>query len=97
MRQKVEGALKELEKTDTTERVPETEGAPWVSPIVVVPKKDGDVRICMDMRAANAAIQSVRHPILMVDEVRFELNGAKFFSKLDMSQASHRLELDTQS
>ena len=85
VRQKVKTALKELEEQDIIEKVPDNEGTPWISPIVVVPKKDGGVRICVDMRLANEAIQRIRHPIPTVDDVRFELNGAKFFMKLDLS------------
>lgn len=65
MRKKVEYALKE--KTGMIERMLETEGTPWVSPTVAAPKKDGDVHICVDMRAANTAIQRVRHPLQTVD------------------------------
>ncbi|CAB4016472.1 Retrovirus-related Pol poly from transposon, partial [Paramuricea clavata] len=50
IRKQVEDALKALEKEDVIERVSENEATPWVSPIVVVPKKDGGVRICGDMR-----------------------------------------------
>ncbi|CAB4026670.1 Hypothetical predicted protein [Paramuricea clavata] len=49
------------------------------------------------MRLANEAIRRVRHPIPTVNDVSFALNGAKFFSKLDLSQAYHQLELDEQS
>jgi hypothetical protein len=51
------------------------------------------------MRQANEAIKRVRHPIPTVDDVRFELSGAKYFSKLDLSQAYHvhQLELDPKS
>lgn len=38
--------------------MPEDQLTPWVSPIVAVPKKDGGVRICVDMRLANEAIKS---------------------------------------
>jgi hypothetical protein len=69
----------------------------WVSTIVAVPKKDGGVRICVDMRAANEAIKRVRHPIPTVKYISFELNGATCFSKLDLSQAYHQLELDEAS
>lgn len=62
-----------------------------------MPKKDGGVRICVDMRQTNEAIKRIRHPIPTVDDVRFELNGAKYFSKLDLSQAYHQLELDPKS
>ena len=97
IRNKVKDAIITLEKDDIIERVPEAEPTPWVSPIVAVPKKDGGVRICVDMRQANEAIKRVRHPIPTVDDVRFKLNGAKYFSKLDLSQAYHQLELDPKS
>jgi hypothetical protein len=89
--------LKALEKEDVIERVPENEATPWVSPIVVVPKKDGRVRICVDMRQANEAICRVWHPIPTVNDVSFALNGAQYFTKLDLSQAYHQLVLDQES
>ena len=46
------------------------------------------------MRKANKAIKRVRYLIPTVDEISQELNGAKFFSKLDLAQAYHQLELD---
>jgi len=97
IREKVKNAITELEKQDIIEKVPEDEATPWVSPIVAVPKKDGQVRICVDMRLANEAIRRVRHPIPTVNDISFALNGAKFFSKLDLSQAYHQLELHEQS
>ena len=83
-----------MENNDIIERVPENQPTPWVSPIVVVPKKDGNVRLCVDMRMANEAIKRVRHPIPTVEDISLELNGAQWFSKLDLSQAYHQLELD---
>ena len=56
----------------------------WVSPLVVVPKTDGDVRICLDMRRANSAIEWERHPIPTIEEVLYDLNGSTVFSKLDL-------------
>ncbi len=94
IRKKVEDALRTLEEEDIIERVPENEATPWVSPIVVVPKKDGGVRLCVDMRQANEAIRRVRHPIPTVNDVSFALNGAQYFTKLDLSQAYHQLVLD---
>lgn len=49
------------------------------------------------MRLANLAIKRVRHPIPTVEDISFELNGAKYFSKLDLLQAYHQLELDESS
>ena len=49
------------------------------------------------MLQANAAIKSVRPPIPMVEDLSLELNGMKYFSKLDLSQAYHQLELHKDS
>ena len=49
------------------------------------------------MRLANQAIQRVRHLIPTVDDVSLDLNGAQYFSKLDLTQAYHQLELDSES
>ena len=70
----------------------------WVSPAVFAPKpgKD-DVRICVDMRCANEAIQREKRPIPTVDEVLEELNGSTVFSKLDMNMGFHQIELEESS
>lgn len=55
LRKKVKEELRQLEEKNIIEKV---EGATsWVSPIVASPKKDGSVRICVDMRMPNTAIQ----------------------------------------
>ncbi|XP_065058441.1 uncharacterized protein LOC135686185 [Rhopilema esculentum] len=97
IRKKVKVAIKELESQGIIEKVPDSQPTPWVSAIVAVPKKDGNVRICVDMRAANTAIKRVRHLIPTVADISLELNGARFFSKLDLSQAYHQLELHPDS
>ncbi|GFN79083.1 Pol polyprotein [Plakobranchus ocellatus] len=91
-RKDVEREIKRLEEADIIESV---EGpTPWVSPIVIVPKKTGGVRLCVDMREANKAIKRERHPMPTIDDMIHNLNGAKFFSRIDLQQAFHQLELD---
>ena len=53
----------QLEKDEQQEVIERVDGpTPWVSPIVVAPKREpGKVRICIDMRQANKAIQRERH------------------------------------
>ncbi len=72
---------------------------PWISPIVTLPKpKDPDeVRVCVDMRQANTAIQRERHLTPTMDDVIHELNGATVFSKLDLPAGYHQLELHPDS
>ena len=91
MRDKLEQKLNELVDLDVIERA---EGpTPWISPVVVVPKPNGDIRLCVDMRQANGAIVRERHPIPTVDEVLHELNGSTVFRKLDIKWAFHQVEL----
>jgi hypothetical protein len=48
----------------------------WVSPIVVVQKKYGNIRICTDLRMVNAAIIEEKHPIPDIDTLLSEMHGA---------------------
>ena len=61
--------------------------------MVVVLKKDPSVRLCVDMRVPNTAIKRVRYPIPTLNDITIQLNGAKYFSKLDLNQAYHQLPL----
>ena len=71
--------------------------APWVNPVVIVPKYNGKIHLCVDMRQANQAIMRRRYPIPMVDEVLHTMNGSKVFSKLDLKWGYHQLELSPES
>ena len=84
-RDKVKDAIEKLEKEGIIERVPENQPTPWVSLVVVVSKSDGIVRMCMDMRMANQAIQRVHHLIPTVEDVSLDLNQAKYFTNLTCS------------
>lgn len=97
-RPKLEKALAQLYDDDICEDLVNTP-TPWVSPVVIVPKpKDPDnVRICIDMRAANRAIKRVKHPMPTVHELIHDLNGCKVFTKLDLRQGYHQIELHPDS
>ena len=75
----MEKSLDELLACGIIEEVPEGPTS-WVSPLVVAPKPDGDVTICIDMRCANQEIIRERQPILTVKEVLQDLNGSTVFS-----------------
>lgn len=94
-RKDVEAELKRLEDLDVIE--PVSGPTPWVSPVVIVPKKSKGVRICIDMREANKAISREKHPMPTVEDLMADLNSSVVFSKLDLSNAYHQLELDEES
>ena len=95
MRPKLAAKLDELIKFDVIEKV---EGpTSWVSPVVIIPKSNGDIRLCVDMRRANKAVIRERHPIPTVDEVLHNMNGSTVFSKLDLKWGFHQIELTEES
>ena len=75
LREKVDKKLDQLLELDIIEEVPDGPSR-WISPLVVVPKGDGDIRVCVDMRRANEAIIRERHPIPTVEELLHDLNGS---------------------
>lgn len=92
---RVEEKLKELESRNIIEKV--SEPSSWVSPLVVVVKDSGDIRLCIDMRQVNKAIMRETHPLPTIEDIRWKLNGAHVFSRLDIKDAFHQLELDDES
>ena len=56
----------------------------WVSPVVVVPKQNDEIQLCVDMHRANEAIIREGYPIPTVDEVLQSLKQSTVFSKLDL-------------
>ena len=83
--------IKDLIEKDIIEEVPGP--TTWASPIVVSPKASGDIRLCIDMRLANTAIQLERLPILTVDEALEDVNRSAVFTKLDFNFGFHQIEL----
>lgn len=82
LREAVEEKINELLNMDIIEEV--GGATPWVNPVVIVPKANAEIRMCLDMRQANAAIIRGRFPIPTVDELLQGMNGSAIFSKLDL-------------
>ena len=75
---------KELDKLVTQEILaPVIEPTPWISPLVIVPKKDGSLRLCLDPKDLNKAIKWENYPLPTIEEVATRMAGAKVFSILD--------------
>ena len=58
--------------------------SPWSSPPVLVRKKDGSVRFCIDYRKLNEVTVADRYPLPRIDDVLDELNSGAFFSVIDL-------------
>ena len=93
----IEKEINKLIEDGIIERV--NKPSDWVSALVSVPKpkKHGEVRITIDSRLANKAIKRVNDVTPTTEEIVYDLNGAKVFSKLDLNKAFHQLELEEDS
>lgn len=72
----------------------EPSNSPWSSPVVLITKKDGTPRFCIDYRAVNQVIIHDAYPLPQVDECLDSLNGSKWFSCLDLNQGFFQIGLD---
>ena len=95
LHKKVSAALKRLENEGIIEKV--YGPTPWISPLIIIPKNDGSIRLCVDMRMPNRAIQRECHPSPTIDNLIHEMNGAKVFSELDLRSGYHQLSLAKES
>ena len=95
-REKLDTILDELEDSGVIE--PVDGPTDWISNLVLTPKADpNQLRMNVDMTTANTAIRRTRHVIPTTEELRYKLNGAQHFSKLDMKQGYMQMELDADS
>ena len=62
----------------------EESSSPWLAPVVIVPKKSGEIRLCVDYRQLNKQTTKDAYPLPLPDEVQDRLAGSAIFSTLDL-------------
>ncbi|XP_063828984.1 uncharacterized protein K02A2.6-like [Ostrinia nubilalis] len=88
----------ELNKMVKDEIITPVKYSKWATPLRIVKKEDGSLRICGDYRSTvNAAIDSDSYPLPTSSEAFVKLSVGKLFSKLDLKQAYTQLKVDDQT
>ena len=95
LRKKVEEELPRMVSSGVISRVEQP--SQWCAGMVVVPKKSGAVRICVDFRRLNVSVLRETHPLPKVDNTLAQLTGATVFSKIDANSGFWQIPLDPTS
>ncbi|GJW58047.1 putative reverse transcriptase domain-containing protein [Tanacetum coccineum] len=66
---------------------------PWGAPVLFVKKKDRSFRMCIDCRELNKLTVKNRYPLLRIDDLFDQLQGSRFYSKIDLRSGYHQLRV----
>ena len=95
LRAKLCESLDEMVKDEVL--APVTEPTPWISSMVIVAKKNGKLRICLDPKDLNKAVRREHYQLPTIEDVATRLHGAKVFTILDVRTGFWHICLDEES
>ena len=95
LRPKVKQELQRMEEAGVISKV--LDPTPWCAGMVIVPKKNNKIRICVDLKPLNKAVLREVHPLPTVDHTLAQLAGAKIFTELDANSGFWQIPLSPSS
>ena len=67
--------------------------SPWGAPILLVKNKDGTLRLCIDYRQLDKVTVKNIYPLPHIDDLSYQMKGAKVFSKIDLRSGCHQVRI----
>ena len=93
VREEVARQLKSMQR----DGVIQPSNSPWSSPVVMVRKKDGSHRYCVDYRVLNSVTKADTFPLPRIDDLLDQLGGARYFSTLDLASGFWQIQMELKS